>query len=84
MYQRLLKLFLSCLYRVNNPESIKKRSKLVLPSPQISDTELEEVCVCMSVCECVCVWYVCVYVCVYMCVCVCVCICACAITVHAC
>lgn len=29
--------------RVNNPESIKKRSKLVLPAPQISDAELEEV-----------------------------------------
>ena len=26
-----------------NPESGKKRSKLVLPAPQISDMELEEV-----------------------------------------
>lgn len=26
-----------------NPENAKKRSKLVLPAPQISDTELEEV-----------------------------------------
>ena len=29
--------------RLNNPDSVKKRSKLVLPKPQISDTELEEV-----------------------------------------
>ena len=31
-------------FRLNNPDSVKKRSKLVLPKPQISDTELEEVC----------------------------------------
>ena len=31
------------LHRTNNPEMARKRSKLVLPSPQISDTELEEV-----------------------------------------
>ena len=29
---------------VNHPDSAKKRSKLVLPAPQISDSELEEVC----------------------------------------
>ena len=34
-------LFYPC--RLNNPDSVKKRSKLVLPKPQISDTELEEV-----------------------------------------
>ena len=32
-----------CPFRLNNPDSVKKRSKLVLPKPQISDTELEEV-----------------------------------------
>ena len=30
--------------RLTNPDQVKKRSKLVLPKPQISDTELEEVC----------------------------------------
>lgn len=29
--------------KLNNPDSVKKRSKLVLPKPQISDTELEEI-----------------------------------------
>lgn len=29
--------------KLNNPDSVKKRSKLVLPNPQISDTELEEI-----------------------------------------
>jgi len=29
--------------KLNNPDSVKKRSKLVLPTPQISDTELEEI-----------------------------------------
>lgn len=29
--------------KLNNPDSVKKRSKLVLPQPQISDTELEEI-----------------------------------------
>ena len=47
----------------------KKRSKLILPTPQISDAELEEVCVCMGACMHVCV-----------CACVCVCMCPC---VHA-
>ena len=37
----LIVLFYPC--RLNNPDSVKKRSKLVLPKPQISDTELEEV-----------------------------------------
>ena len=34
-----------CIYfvRMANPEIAKNRSKLVLPAPQISDTELEEV-----------------------------------------
>jgi hypothetical protein len=31
------------LERLNNPDHIKKRSKLVLPKPQVSDAELEEV-----------------------------------------
>ena len=29
-----------------NSEPVKKRSKLVLPAPQISEAELEEVCDC--------------------------------------
>lgn len=29
--------------KLNNPDSVKQRSKLVLPRPQISDTELEEI-----------------------------------------
>ena len=30
--------------RMMNQESSKKRSKLVLPSPQVTEAELEEVC----------------------------------------
>lgn len=29
--------------RMNDPEQVRKRSKLMLPAPQISDRELEEV-----------------------------------------
>ncbi|XP_065836535.1 cell division cycle 5-related protein-like isoform X2 [Oscarella lobularis] len=35
--------YLQQLNKLNNPEPERKRSKLVLPSPQISDGELEEV-----------------------------------------
>ena len=52
-----------------NPEVTKKRSKLVLPAPQITDAELEEVS--FVVCTCLCV---CERVCVHTCVCVCVCV----------
>ena len=46
LYPCLLNIYgMSVLYpfRLNNPDSVKKHSKLVLPKPQISDTELEEV-----------------------------------------
>ena len=36
-------LILHLIVRLNNPDHIKKRSKLVLPKPQVSDAELEEV-----------------------------------------
>ena len=35
--------FFQIHFRVNNPDVLSKRSKLVLPSPQISNIELEEV-----------------------------------------
>ena len=44
---RMLWVFSSPLHRVDNPTSGKKRSKLVLPTPQISDVELEEVRTCL-------------------------------------
>lgn len=30
--------------KLNDPEQVRKRSKLMLPEPQITDRELEEVC----------------------------------------
>ena len=38
-----IELILRFFYRMMNSEPVKKRSKLVLPAPQISDAELEEV-----------------------------------------